>query len=419
MEASTETNGSRAEEGTEGGPPVETRSEGGGGSTGPGKGRPADVRLPVDRRLPLERVEAMFSAYCERQSAEYISERTGVSWRAVKKYIEEGDSSRGILPFRRRYRRVARLVTRQTEERVAYEKTAALAAAAEHLESLDEIIERAMGPILSKLRTEPEGAKVSLKELLEAIRTSVNLKVQLLGRVTRSVSEVASDSLDGGGPMLPPALFPALAPPTRPILHEPSPIQESQDNDTDEDEQDDAYLDPASGIPSDPRSPADRSASGHSRRSAPAPDSPPVVPSGTMTEEARKGRRARKEKPNEQPPVNEGSNDSGQDEVLEVKVLDGESRMVADWQIVSGNGQVIAASNLPPVPGQPETAGQGKVSGGRRALVEPPRGGAENLSDSTSLASGIGQQCQDPPGVEPGDEGDPEDWFPRPLGGGR
>lgn len=54
-------------------------------------------------KITEEKIDGMFDAYLEKQTAVFISEKTGVHLNTAKKYINKGDSERGIQSFKERF----------------------------------------------------------------------------------------------------------------------------------------------------------------------------------------------------------------------------------------------------------------------------------------------------------------------------
>lgn len=131
--------------------------------------------------VPLDKVEAMFLAYCRKPTAESIARSCGVSWHTATKYIERGDPQRAVQPFRTRVRRVARLVARQTEERVAYSRSVALAATWDQLERFDDLIDRASDKLGERLdQAGPQaGGSLRLTDVAMSLKISAELKSRL------------------------------------------------------------------------------------------------------------------------------------------------------------------------------------------------------------------------------------------------
>jgi len=50
-------------------------------------------------KITQEKVDGMFDAYLEKQTAVHIAEKTGVHPNTAKKYINKGDPERGVQPF--------------------------------------------------------------------------------------------------------------------------------------------------------------------------------------------------------------------------------------------------------------------------------------------------------------------------------
>jgi len=53
-------------------------------------------------KITQEKVDGMFDAYLEKQTAVHISEKMGVHLNTAKKYINKGDPERGVQPFKDR-----------------------------------------------------------------------------------------------------------------------------------------------------------------------------------------------------------------------------------------------------------------------------------------------------------------------------
>lgn len=54
-------------------------------------------------KITQEKIDRMFDAYLEKQTAVHIVEKTGVHLNTAKKYINKGDPERGVAPFKERF----------------------------------------------------------------------------------------------------------------------------------------------------------------------------------------------------------------------------------------------------------------------------------------------------------------------------
>ncbi len=125
--------------------------------------------------IPVEKVEAMFSAYANIQNYQHVAELCGVSTSTVKKYVGRGDPRRGVEPFEIRLKRLTRLTARKVDSRIVYTRADAIASSWEHLRLLDDVITDATLRYREILATvEPK-----LSEIAKAIEISQRLKVQL------------------------------------------------------------------------------------------------------------------------------------------------------------------------------------------------------------------------------------------------
>jgi len=156
--------------------------------------------------LPIARVEELFLKYTVKPTAGYVAKACGVSCHTAMKYIEQGDPARGIMPFKLRIKRVARMQARQTEERVAYSRAVALGAVWDHLERLDDVIDLAIENYQAKLSADagtPARCKIDLGQLAKAIHASAALKMQYKGYATDAESADYAQKSGGGDPNAP------------------------------------------------------------------------------------------------------------------------------------------------------------------------------------------------------------------------
>lgn len=147
--------------------------------------------------ISIEKIEAMFEAYTEKQSIAHVSKAAGVSYPTAKRYIEQGDAKRGIEPLAFRLRRLVRQVARKTERKVAYGHAEQMAETAVQLQGLDDLIFEAVNVLKGKL----DSTKLRLTDVAKAIQVR-NQVVQMLAEKTETttVEEVIGSYFDGWTP---------------------------------------------------------------------------------------------------------------------------------------------------------------------------------------------------------------------------
>jgi len=148
--------------------------------------------------LSMEKTELMFQAYCDKQSANHVATKVGVSHHTAVKYIRNGDPDRGIAPFVERHARVQREITRKTERVVVYSATKVNQATFSHLKLLDSLIQQALEKLDGRLKLKD----LSLKDVAKAMQTRTMILKELAPLVKQTVTETTSVSgeLDGKSP---------------------------------------------------------------------------------------------------------------------------------------------------------------------------------------------------------------------------
>ena len=140
--------------------------------------------------LSMEKTELMFGAYCERQSANHVATKVGVSHHTAVKYIRHGDPERNIAPFAERFARVQREITSKTERTVVYSATKVNQATFKHLKLLDSLITQALEKLDGKLKLKD----LSLKDVAKAMQTRTMILRELAPLVREKVTTQSSVS---------------------------------------------------------------------------------------------------------------------------------------------------------------------------------------------------------------------------------
>jgi hypothetical protein len=126
--------------------------------------------------IPVDKVEQMFDAYCENQSARYVSSACQVSRPTVQRYIDRGDPARGIQPLAVRLAKLTRHRARVKERRVVYETATMQAASQDQIKDLDELIELATHYCRVEI---PKGSIHLLVQLAKTMQMRADLILKL------------------------------------------------------------------------------------------------------------------------------------------------------------------------------------------------------------------------------------------------
>lgn len=73
----------------------------------------------MGRPLSVEKYEAAWRAYQEVQSVKYVADKVGIHYNTARKYVEEGDPDRGLLPLAERFRQLMEDVRSKLDRPVA------------------------------------------------------------------------------------------------------------------------------------------------------------------------------------------------------------------------------------------------------------------------------------------------------------
>ncbi len=149
-----------------------------------------------DTALPLETVEEMYRSYAERQSVMGVAAACGVSAGTASKYIEKGDPSRGIEPFRKRWARVLRRAQAQEDDKLASIRAKASVVA----ESLLGLMGAKVQQLQEKRRANPKGVvEVPTRDLPGGVDRMARLLL-VLNDAPDSIAETrAAESEPGPG----------------------------------------------------------------------------------------------------------------------------------------------------------------------------------------------------------------------------
>ena len=134
-------------------------------------------RIRATNVLATNKVEEMFLAYVAKPSATYVAEACDVNFRTARRYIEEGDPSRGIKPFRDRLVKINENARTKLDATIEAERLKSLRAA-QQLE--DKWIEA-----LDRVHINPEDLDPRHLEVI------VRIKQQLLGQAPAPEEETA------------------------------------------------------------------------------------------------------------------------------------------------------------------------------------------------------------------------------------
>lgn len=120
------------------------------------------------KQVSIGKYNEMLAAYCEQQSAEYVSKQCRVHWRTAEKYIERGDPDRGLEPLRKRFGRIVRQAMRKSEQTLAE-------ARAVHLRATQDLLTKYEAAI-----AELEPSELGANGLVQGLSKLIELREKML-----------------------------------------------------------------------------------------------------------------------------------------------------------------------------------------------------------------------------------------------
>jgi hypothetical protein len=119
-------------------------------------------RLRASHQLSKEKVDEMWEAYLEEQSATYVANQCGVNFRTARRYIREGDDTRNMPSFQDRLNKIEDGARKKADAEVEKERVKTLKAVQDYE---DRMIEA-----LSQLKMDPDDISARDLDILARLK---------------------------------------------------------------------------------------------------------------------------------------------------------------------------------------------------------------------------------------------------------
>ena len=118
----------------------------------------AKIKSVHPRSISIEIYHEMWEAYCIEQTVDYVAKKVGVEYKTARKYIEKGDSKRGLDPIAKRFAKTMRQAQRKEEYDLAQANRQSLqvvraykAVIAKHIKSMSDTGAKVKGDVANQL----------------------------------------------------------------------------------------------------------------------------------------------------------------------------------------------------------------------------------------------------------------------------
>ncbi len=136
------------------------------------KEKPAHHEYGKGYKIPLEKIDTLFTLLASDKSLTKAAEEAGVAWETAKKYYEDGDPGRGIKPLKQRLLVFREKITEKFTEEFIKRQT-----------DLLDIVRKAINKIREQLELDVKDAKGSIsKASYASLERMIKLEVSLMGK---------------------------------------------------------------------------------------------------------------------------------------------------------------------------------------------------------------------------------------------
>ena len=136
------------------------------------KEKPVHHEYEKGYKIPLEKIDKLFTLLASDKSLTKAAEEAGVAWETAKKYFEEGDPKRGITPLKQRLLVFREKISEKFTEEFLKRQT-----------TLIKIVRDAIDMLKKQLELDVKDAKgLTSKASYASLERMIKLEVSLMGK---------------------------------------------------------------------------------------------------------------------------------------------------------------------------------------------------------------------------------------------